>query len=146
MSKRNLIFSFLILALSQTSFAEGEKKIDAQTNTKATRVENVETLLDKKAELDGKKVTVKGEVKRTIDGQSFILEGGGFLDDEVVAVTQDQEKMKLIRENARVTVTGTLRTIPVVEVRRELSWDLDPQIETELQGARAVLVVDNVSR
>lgn len=119
-----------------------------QANMPALQVKDVETLLDNKQMYEGKKVTVTGEVKRKIDAQSFVLEGGGILNDEVVAIMKKDgkmEKMKAVKEDANLKVTGTLMTMPIIEVRRELSWDLDPQIESELEGTRGFLVVDEIA-
>ena len=41
-------------------------------------------------------------------------------------------------------VTGKVHEVSVVEVEREIGWDLDPEIEAELEDRDAVLIAESV--
>lgn len=120
-----------------------------QGKSAVASLNDVETLMDNPTKYDNQKISIKGEVKDQIDSQSFVLESGGIFDDEVVVLMSPQmkeAKAKTPKEDSAVTVTGTVRMVPIVEIRRELSWDLDPQMEAELQGAKVFVVADKVAK
>ena len=48
--------------------------------------------------------------------------------------------------NNKVRVTGKVGKMTIVEVERELGWDLNPQLEMEVEKARAVLIASSVQR
>ena len=97
-----------------------------------------------------RKVEVAGEIEDRLDTHSFVLESGGFFDDEVAVVIPDsvrkQTDPSLLRDDADIVVTGTLRATPIVEVERELGWDFDPQLELELESVAAYLVAEKIER
>lgn len=108
---------------------------------------DVEELNDNISRYIGQKVTVAGEIENKIDARSFVLESGGIFDDEIVVlVPQKSQGLKPMRlnEDANIVVTGTVRSLPVVEVERQLGWDLDPEVEVELEGTRNYLVADRI--
>jgi hypothetical protein len=71
----------ILTVFSTTTFAETTNQL-AQGVVK--KFENVEDLLDNVAEYDGRRVQVSGEVEKIIDTRSFILEGGGIFNDEII--------------------------------------------------------------
>lgn len=106
-------------------------------------VESVEELLDNVAYYADKKVQVPGEVEE-INGRAFILESGGVFNDEIVVVMP--ETGMRVTEDVDVTVSGTVRTIGLVEVEREYGLDLDPEIEVELENREAFLIADRIEQ
>jgi hypothetical protein len=45
-----------------------------------------------------------------------------------------------------VRVTGTVGKMSVVEIEREIGWDLRPELEVEVEKARAVMIASSVQR
>lgn len=110
---------------------------------------DVEELNDNIRAHTGKKVTVVGEIEEFLDSRSFILESGGLFNDEITVVFPRDVKglpVLYLREDTDVVVTGTVRALRVLDVKRELSWDLDPEIEIELERVTHFLVADKVTR
>ena len=110
-------------------------------------VKDVETLNDEIKAHANTKVTVEGEVKDKLDSRSFVLESGGIFDDEILVVMGPNLKnLKTgnLKGDKTFKVTGKVETRPIIEVRRELSWDLDPQVEAEVEGITAFIVADQV--
>lgn len=114
--------------------------------TAATTVKDVETILDNVSLYNGKKITVTGEIQDRPDARSFVLESGGLLNDEIVVIDAKRKTAVKLDEDSQVSVSGTVRAAPIVDLRRELSWDLDPQIETELEGAQAFIIAEQISQ
>jgi len=48
--------------------------------------------------------------------------------------------------NNKVRVTGKVGKFGIVEIERELGWDLRPELEAEVERAKAVLIASSVSR
>lgn len=110
---------------------------------------NVQELNRNIAQHQGQRVSVAGEIEEKLDGRSFILESGGLINDEILVLVPKNAQginAQQLRDDANLVVTGTVRSMPVVEVERELGWDLDPQLEVELEGARNFLVAERISR
>jgi hypothetical protein len=146
---KTIIKSVAALLISLAAYAGG----DSSSNTGAAgsgspeAFKDVESLMDNVDKHNNKRVSVKGEVEKSIDGKSFLLDSGGIINDEIVVVKgpgMADSKFKQIKEDKDVTVVGKVRSMPVVELRRELSWDLDPQIEAELQDVKAFIVAEDV--
>lgn len=97
----------------------------------------------------GQKVSVAGEIEEKYGPQSFILESGGIFNDEILVVVPKEARGlsgQQLRDDADIVVTGTVRTMTVVELERELSWDFNPEFEMELEGTRNYLVAEQISR
>jgi hypothetical protein len=131
----------ILTVFSTTTFAETTNQL-AQGVVK--KFENVEDLLDNVAEYDGRRVQVSGEVEKIIDTRSFILEGGGIFNDEIIVFIP--EKGMIVTEDSDVTVTGVVRTVGFVEIEREYGWDLDPQVKTELEKVKVYLIAENIAQ
>ncbi len=113
----------------------------------AIDVKDVETLNDDLSKYANKKIKVSGEVKDKIDSKSMVIESGGIFNDEIVVIAGPNLKGSIAsyKEDADLKITGTLKAANLVDVRREYSWDLDPQVEAELQQTTAFLVADEIS-
>lgn len=142
--KRYILSAVAVLAFGNLSQAEESSKA-ADKSVSSGTFKDVETLMDKINLYDNKKVSVTGEVKDLIGNRSYVLESGGIFNDEITVVNGLGEKLKMPKEDAKVTVFGTIKRIPVVEIRRELSWDLDPQMESELQDVKTFLVAEQLT-
>ncbi len=116
----------------------------------AARQLDVEELNDDLQLYTDRQVEIAGEIEDRLDAHSFVLESGGFFDDEVAVVIPEsvrkQTDPSLLRNDADVVVTGTLRATPIVEVERELGWDLDPELELELESVAAYVVAEKIER
>ncbi|MFP5386180.1 MAG: hypothetical protein ACLGHN_08885 [Bacteriovoracia bacterium] len=142
MFKKNFFVTLLGFSLLTTSFTAFAQKTGAQE--KPVQVADVETLMDNISDYQGKKVTVTGEVEDVIDKKSIIVESGGIINDEIVVIGRDSLNPKALKEDAKVQVTGTVRAVPVVEVEREVGWDLEPEVEAELKAVNVFLVADEI--
>ncbi|MBW3623506.1 MAG: hypothetical protein KY468_08865 [Armatimonadetes bacterium] len=99
----------------------------------------------------GKTVVVSGDVNRIFGSRSFTLGGEGWLGgEELLVVTTEPIPAVLNRpadtpltDRDIVQVVGTVRTVTIVEIERELTIDLDPAIETEF-NTRPVLIAREV--
>lgn len=110
---------------------------------------NVEQLNDNIAQHSGKQVSVAGEIEEWLDSRSFVLESGGLFNDEIAVVVPPNAKgvdLQRLSEDADIVVSGTVRSVPVIELERELGWDFDPELEVEFEGTKHFLVVDRISR
>jgi len=100
------------------------------------------------AKYAGKQVSVSGEIDDKVGPRSFILESGGVFDDEIIVILPTNVqglKPEQLREDANIVVTGTVRPMTVVEVERELNWDLTPEVEVEFEGIQNYLVADKIA-
>jgi hypothetical protein len=78
-----------------------------------------------------------------------VLESGGIFNDEILVIVPNNArglKAQQLRDDANIAVTGTVRSMTVVEVERELGWDLNPELEVELEGTRNFLVAEQITR
>lgn len=110
---------------------------------------DVEELNDSIAQYAGQRVSVAGEIEDKLGPRSFVLESGGIFNDEIVTIIpQDARGLQAQRlnEDDKLVITGTVRSIPVVELEREYGWDLNPELEAELEGVQYYLVADSISR
>jgi hypothetical protein len=127
----------------------GDARASAQGGGQGGTILDVEQLNDRIDTLIGNRVTVAGEIHKKLDAQSFVLESGGIFDDEITVIVPRDAKgisMRSFAEDSDVVVTGTVRTAPLVEIERELGWDLDPQYEIEFEGNRNFLVAEKITR
>ncbi len=98
----------------------------------------------------GQTMTVRGEVEKILSPMSFVLDDDGpdvkpdllvFSAKEGTPVTIDESW-----HDKTVRVTGTIGKMTVVEIEREVGWDLDPQVELEVEGAGAILIARSIER
>lgn len=101
----------------------------------------------------GRNVTVEADVQEVFGPRAFTLDEddalAGGIDNDVLVVGTQTGNLERIEDNwlrNKVRVTGTVRGVALVDVEREVGWDLDPQIEAELQDVKAVIVASSVQR
>ncbi|WNG35417.1 hypothetical protein F0U61_18385 [Archangium violaceum] len=140
------------LAMAADQGAKGQAKSAGQKPPAAAAQEspmNVEQLNDNIAQHSGKQVSVAGEIEEWLDARSFVLESGGLFNDEIAVIVPPNAKgldAQRLREDADIVVSGTVRSVPLVELERELGWDLDPELEVEFEGTKHFLVADRITR
>ena len=122
----------------------------------ATGTSGTVTLADIAANPDryaGQTVTVIADVEEVHGPRAFALDEdaplAGGLDNDVLVLSKQSGSLSDIDDqwlNNKVKVTGKVGTWSLVEVEREVGWDLDPELEVELEGVKAVLIADKVER
>lgn len=139
------------LAMAADQGAKTQAKGAGQQPPAATQSSpmNVEQLNDKIAQHAGKQVSVAGELEEWLDSRTFVLESGGLFNDEIAVIVPPNAKgldVQRLREDADIVVSGTVRSVPLIELERELGWDFDPQLEMEFEGTKNFLVADRITR
>lgn len=95
----------------------------------------------------GKKLTLTGEVDAVYGDRAFELEGNeAFFDSSLLVLTRSPVRLagQMVRDDDRVSVTGTVRNFVVADLERDLDWDLTPELEVEWRNKPA-LVADSIS-
>src|SRR5262245_36053842 len=116
----------------------------------ALKVEDVVKDMDRYV---GQEVTVVGEVDEVLSPQAFALDedaplAAGIDNDLLVFYPKSLELAPLDDAwlNDTVRVTGTVGRMTVTEIEREVGWDLDPKIVTEVGKKGPVLVAKKGER
>lgn len=138
----------LALAADQGQGAGGRER-ERQRQPAPSMTLDVQDLNSNISQYLGQQVSVAGEVEEKYGPRSFILESGGLFNDEIlVVVPRDAQGLKAqqLQEDADIIVTGTVRSMTVIDVERELGWDFDPEIEMELEGTQNYLVAERIIR
>lgn len=87
----------------------------------------------------GKEVTLTGEVTKVYDAHTFSLSDKGWdWEKDLIVVTKDALPFGA-EDDAIVKVTGTVKEYALVEVESEYGWDLDPEVEVELEDTKYYL-------
>jgi hypothetical protein len=101
----------------------------------------------------GRTVTVTADVEEVFGPMAFALDEDapftGGIDNDLLVLSRQAGDLEAIDDqwlNNKVRVTGTVGRMTVTEVERELGWDLDPELEIELERAGAVLIASSVNR
>ena len=101
----------------------------------------------------GRSVTVVADVEEVFGPRAFALDEdaplAGGIDNDLLVLGRDTRGLDEIDDqwlDNKVKVTGTVARSAVVEVEREIGWDLQPEIETELEGKGAVLIAESIER
>ncbi|QBQ55327.1 hypothetical protein [Nitrosococcus wardiae] len=141
-----VIATVLLLAFSALGFTQMTSQ---GGNIEPQAVENVEALLDKEARYYGQIVTVPGKVKDGIvphTPRTFILESGGFFNDEIVVVIPANliERGISVREGSEVRVTGTVYPINLEAIKDKYSKNLTIGTQVRLETMDAFLIVDRI--
>lgn len=113
-----------------------------------TAVPTVENIDERPARFASERVALVGEVDDVVGPRTFVLENDDLLwDDEVTVLARRPIRYGDQRLGAGedVAVTGRVHFVGTVELERELGWDLDPELEVELDG-EPVVVAERVSR
>jgi hypothetical protein len=101
----------------------------------------------------GQTVSVVADVEEVHSPRAFSLDedspAEGGIDNDLLVLSPQAASLSDIDDqwlNNKVRVTGTVGKMSIVEIERELGWDLDPQLEVEVEGAKAVLIAKSVER
>lgn len=101
----------------------------------------------------GRTVTVDADVQEVFGPRAFTLDEddalAGGIDNDVLVVGAQTGNLERVEDNwlrNKVRVTGTVRAVALVELEREIGWDLDRQVEAELEDVKAVIVASSVQR
>ncbi len=101
----------------------------------------------------GKTVTVEADVQEVFGPRAFSLDEddalAGGIDNDVLVVGVQTGNLETVEDNwlkNKVRVTGTVRGVALVDLEREIGWDLDPQVEAELEDVKAVIVASSLRR
>lgn len=101
----------------------------------------------------GKTVTVQADVQEVLGPNAFTLDEDdlltGGIDRDVLVLSPQAGRLEKVEDNwlrNKVRVTGTVRGVALVEIERELGWDLDPKIEAEFEEVKAVIIASSLER
>lgn len=159
-SALGLIGGLFAMGLLSVAHAAGDHAAEAQKDTNKAgerqpaavhaqygkTIADVEELVDNLPQHVGSRITVPGEV-RNKTAQSFVLESGGWINDEILVVAGpkvNKDQFAQFQEDNNVSVIGTVKTGTPAELKRELGGELDTELEAEIGGARAYIVAEQV--
>lgn len=101
----------------------------------------------------GKTVTVVADVEEVWGPRAFTLDedapAAGGIDNDIAVISPKAGSLANIDDqwrNNKVKVSGVVHRFVVAEIEREIGWDLDPQIETEIEARRPVIIAKSVER
>jgi hypothetical protein len=105
----------------------------------------LDDLEDHPANFIGRQISVDGEIDDVLGPTMFTLDEPNWLDLKgEILVVMPANVAAMVRENDRVTVSGTLRPFVKSDVEHEWGWfDLDPDVEAEF-SRKPVLVADRI--
>jgi hypothetical protein len=105
------------------------------------------------ASFAGRTVTVIADVEEVFGPNAFALDEDdlveGGIDNDLMVVSRQAGNLESIDDqwlNNKVRVTGTVGTWTLVELEREVGWDLEPELESEVEERGAVLIATSVER
>jgi hypothetical protein len=112
--------------------------------TQAARVD-LDQIEDNPSQFTGRQVAVDAEVERVFGPRLFTIDEPTWWDlDSEVLVLMRTDLAALVREDDRITVTGTLKPFVAAEFEREWGW-LDPDGELVMElSSRPVLVASRI--
>ena len=114
------------------------------TNAPAPRVA-LDDIESNPAKFRGTTISVDGEVEEVYGPRLFTIDEPhwGDLDGEVLVYAPSM-LAALVKDDDRVTITGTLKSVAMAEIEREWGWfELDPEIEVEFLK-KPVLIADRI--
>lgn len=101
----------------------------------------------------GQTVTVVADVEEVHSPRAFSLDEdsplAGGIDNDLMVLSPQAGSLSDIDDtwlNNKVRVTGKVGKLSIVEIERELGWDLTPELEVEVEKAKAVLIASSVQR
>ena len=101
----------------------------------------------------GQTVTVVADVEEVHSPRAFSLDedspAAGGIDNDLIVLSPQAGALRDIDDqwlNNKVRVTGPVGKINIVEIERELGWDLTPELEVEVGKAKAVIIAKSVER
>jgi hypothetical protein len=122
----------------------------ARSTGSTTTVADIQEAPDK---FLGQTVTVVADVEEVHSPRAFSLDedspAAGGIDNDLLVLSPQAGSLSDIDDqwlNNKVRVTGKVGKMQVVEIERELGWDLNPELEVEVEKARAVIIASAVER
>lgn len=113
----------------------------------------VEDLIKNTDRYLGQEVTVVGEVDEVLSPMAFALDEEAALeagiDNDVLVFYPKASELAPLDDawlNDGVRVVGTVGKMTVVEIEREIGWDLDPKIEAEVEKKGPIVIAKRVER
>ena len=101
----------------------------------------------------GQTVTVVADVEEVHSPRAFSLDedspAAGGIDNDLMVLSPQAGSLRDIDDqwlNNKVRVTGTVAKINVVDIEREIGWDLNPELEVKVGKAKAVIIAKAVER
>jgi hypothetical protein len=101
----------------------------------------------------GQTVTVVADVEEVHSPRAFSLDedspAAGGIDNDLLVLSPQAGSLSDLDDtwlNNKVRVTGRVGKMAVLDIEREVGWDLDPQLEMEVERARAILIATSVQR
>ena len=144
------IASMVVLGL--VSACDTSRATDADTDAAAGTV-RVADIQDHPDTYVGQSVTVVADVEEVHSPRAFSLDedspAAGGIDNDLIVLSPQAGSLRDIDDqwlNNKVRVTGTVAKVNIVEVERELGWDMSPELEIEVGKAKAVIIARSVER
>jgi hypothetical protein len=101
----------------------------------------------------GQTVTLVADVEEVHSPRAFSLDedspAAGGIDNDLLVLSPQAGSLADIDDtwlNNKVRVTGKVGKMAIVEIERELGWDLSPELEVEVEKAKAVVIATSVQR
>jgi hypothetical protein len=101
----------------------------------------------------GRTVTVVADVEEVLGPNAFTLDEdaplAGGIDNDMLVLSKQANSLSDIDDqwvNNKVRVTGMVRKMSLVDIEREIGWDLNSELEAEFDRRGAVLIATSVSR
>ncbi len=101
----------------------------------------------------GRQVTIEADVDEIMGPHAFSVDEdaplAGGIDNDLLVLSKQAASLQGLDDkwvDNRVRVTGRVGRVDSVEIEREIDWDLNPEVEAEFEGERAVLIADSVER
>lgn len=114
-----------------------------QSTTTPSEESNVTTeeLADEPASYEGKEVTVRGEVDKTVDETSFLIDDGNLFEGEGILVINATSEPFAIPDagDSEVQVTGEVETFSSASTVEEYSLTLDPTLYADYENQPVII-------
>lgn len=140
-------FAGLLMAASLT-VVSACAETPSETTTQEEASENVTTeeLSGGAEDLIGQTVSLRAEVRKTVDDTSFLLEDDQlFGGEDVLVINASGEPFVLTEgDDTDVQVTGEVQQLVTVDFEREYGLDLDPTIYADYED-RPVVVAQSIA-
>jgi hypothetical protein len=124
-----------------------------KADTAAEGTVRVADIQEDPAKFVGQSVTVVADVEEVHSPRAFSLDedspAAGGIDNDLMVLSPQAGNLRDIDDqwlNNKVRVTGTVGLVNVVEIEREIGWDLSPELEMEVGKAKAVIIAKSVER
>lgn len=143
---RVILASFLFASSATVGFAmDGHKNQKQQKQEFSEKAEIKEINKNSEAFL-GQRVEIEGEVEDVVvNGQSFILEGDTWFDNEILVVSKGRivNLKDMADEDRRVVLTGTVKHANFYEIENNLGSNVDPNVELDKKKGVTYILLDN---